>query len=63
MPATITRTVKAKKKCCKSGPRCKRCPAVYKKLERDGLAVREGKRTWTVIELSKSDFRAARKRR
>ena len=29
MPTTL---VKTKKKCCKSGPRCKKCPAVYKQL-------------------------------
>ena len=35
--------VKPRKRCCKSRPRCKRCPVVCKRLETQGLAVREGK--------------------
>ena len=54
--------VKTKKKCCKSGPRCKRCPVVCKRLEREGLAVREGKRVWTLIDVTKPAMKAARAR-
>ncbi len=42
------RAVKTKKKCCKSGPRCKRCPAAMKKLERRGFATRVSKRHYVV---------------
>jgi hypothetical protein len=45
------KTVKTKKKCCKSGPRCKRCPAVYKRLEKQGYAERIDKRHFVVIEV------------
>ena len=55
--------IKTKKKCCKSGPRCKRCPAAMKKLERRGLAERVGKRSYVVsLDATKSDFKAARRR-
>jgi hypothetical protein len=59
MAATL---VKTKKKCCKSGPRCKKCPVVYKRLELAGKAERRGKRTWVVLDITKKDLRAARKR-
>ena len=61
MPAK--QVVKTKKKCCKSGPRCKRCPAAMKKLERQGLAKRKGKRSYVLsLELTKADLKAARRR-
>ena len=57
------RLVKSKKKCCKSGPRCKRCPAVMKKLERRGLATRLGKRSYLVsLDATKKDLKTARAR-
>ena len=57
------RVVKAKKKCCKSGPRCKRCPAALRKLERRGLAERTSKRSYLVsLETTKKDWKKARKR-
>jgi hypothetical protein len=57
------RAVKVKKKCCKSGPRCKRCPAALRKLERRGLATRVSKRHYVVsLDATKKDLRAARKR-
>ncbi len=57
------RVVKTKKKCCKSGPRCKRCPAAMKKLERRGLATRVSKRSYTVsLDATKKDIKLARKR-
>ena len=42
--------VKTKKKCCKDGPRCKRCPVVWKRLEKAGHAERISKRRYEVIE-------------
>jgi len=55
--------IKTKKKCCKSGPRCKRCPAAMKKLERAGLATRTGKRSYVVsLDATKADFKRARRR-
>ncbi len=61
MPAG--RSIKVKKKCCKSGPRCKRCPAALRKLERRGLAERTGKRHYVVsLEATKKDRKAARAR-
>jgi hypothetical protein len=57
------RSVKVKKKCCKSGPRCRRCPAALRKLERRGLATRTGKRHYVVsLEATKKDWKAARAR-
>jgi hypothetical protein len=43
------KAIKAKKRCCKSGPRCKRCPVVCKRLETLGYAERESKRNWTMV--------------
>jgi len=54
--------VKAKKRCCKSGPRCKRCPVVCKRLERAGVAVRESKRVWVLVDVTKPAMKAARAR-
>jgi len=34
------RVVKPKKRCCKSRPRCKKCPVVCRRLAADGLAVK-----------------------
>ena len=59
MTATL---VKTKKKCCKSGPRCKKCPVVYKRLEIQGKARREDKRTWVLLDVTKKDIKLARKR-
>lgn len=57
------RRVKAKKKCCNSGPRCKRCPTAMKKLEQRGLATRLGKRVYLVHPgATKKDLKAARVR-
>ncbi|WP_129663072.1 hypothetical protein [Phytoactinopolyspora endophytica] len=40
------RSVKAKKKCCKSTPRCKSCPVVLKRLADAGFATRESKKRY-----------------
>lgn len=55
------RNVKVKKTCCKSTPRCKRCPVVAKRLVRVGLAERVGKRQY-VVEAPKKVVKAARAR-
>ena len=61
--AAVAREVKVKKKCCKSGPRCKRCPAAYKRLANAGYAERTGKRTYLVLEkVPKKTMKAARAR-
>lgn len=55
--------VKTKKKCCKSGPRCKKCPAVYKRLSSEGYADRLDKRVYIVEpKVPKKVMKLARKR-
>ena len=54
--------VKPKKRCCKDGPRCKRCPVVLKRLDRAGLAEQHGKRYVLSIDLTKKQLKAARSR-
>jgi hypothetical protein len=55
------RTVKSKKRCCKSNPRCKRCPVVMKRLAKHGHAERLGGRTFLVTG-SKKAVKSARTR-
>jgi hypothetical protein len=43
--------VKTKKSCCKDGPRCKKCPVVWKRLEKEGYAERVSKRQYTLISV------------
>ena len=52
--------VKPRKRCCKSRPRCKRCPVVCKRLEMQGLAQREGKHYLVSLDLKKKTLKAAR---
>ncbi len=54
--------VKPKKACCKSGPRCKRCPVVLNRLAKQGLAERDGKKYLLAAELRKKQLKAARAR-
>jgi hypothetical protein len=55
--------VKAKKRCCKSRPRCKKCPVVCKRLADEGLAVRQSKRHYLVeLDIGKKTLKAARAR-
>jgi hypothetical protein len=55
-------TLTVKKKCCKSGPRCKKCPVVWKRLETEGLAVRLDKRTYEPAKkIPGKAFKAARR--
>jgi len=59
----VATLVKTKKKCCKSGPRCKRCPAVYKVLSNQGHVVRLDKRLYIVEgKVPKKAMKSARKR-
>jgi uncharacterized protein (DUF2461 family) len=63
MAAAAVRNVKTKKRCCKSGPRCKRCPVVLKRLADDGLAERISKRHYVIeMPLPKKKLKAARRR-
>jgi hypothetical protein len=56
----VPRTVKVKRRCCRSSPRCKRCPVVAKRLEKAGLAERIGKRSYIVIASKREVARARR---
>ena len=54
--------MKTKKRCCKSRPRCKRCPVVLKRLEKQGLAERTGRFAYELSpDLTKKAMKAARK--
>jgi hypothetical protein len=55
------RVVKPKKRCCKSRPRCKRCPVVCKRLQHAGLAEKRSDGRYVLsIELRKKQLKAAR---
>jgi hypothetical protein len=55
--------IRTKRKCCKSSPRCKRCPVVFKRLETAGYAEHLDRRTWLLsIELKSKRFKRARRR-
>jgi hypothetical protein len=56
------RKVKAKKKCCGSDPRCKRCPVVLKRLDRAGFAERVGRRSYIVEVVPKKRMKKVRAR-
>jgi hypothetical protein len=58
----MSKTVRAKKSCCKDRPRCKRCPVVLKRLEQKGLATRISKREYVVVDISKKALATARHR-
>jgi aldehyde:ferredoxin oxidoreductase len=55
------RIVKAKKRCCKSQPRCKRCPVVCKRLVKHDLAEKlpDG-RYLLSVDLTKKRYKSAR---
>lgn len=61
------RTVQAKKKCCDSSPRCKKCPIALKKLAKAGYLTSAGKSgkggmTYALVEKPpKAAVKAARK--
>ena len=57
----VPRVVKTKKKCCKSRPRCKKCPVVCKRLSNQGLAERLPNGSYVLsIDVSKKVLKAAR---
>jgi aldehyde:ferredoxin oxidoreductase len=57
-----TRVIKPKKKCCKSRPRCKKCPVVCKRLTDAGLADELPNGRYALhVELSKKALKAARR--
>ena len=59
----MAKLVKTKKRCCKSGPRCKRCPVVCKRLEKQGLAERLELRLYLVSGgVTKKQLKVARAR-
>ena len=55
-----TKLVKPRKRCCKSRPRCKRCPVVMKRLEQQGLAARHGSHYVVSLDIKKKKLKAAR---
>ena len=55
--------VKTKRRCCKSNPRCKRCPVTCKRLEKAGHAERQDSRHYLVeLDIGKKALKAARAR-
>jgi hypothetical protein len=55
--------IKPKKGCCRSKPRCKRCPVVAKRLEKEGLARRRPDGFLVISpDMTKKQLKAARKR-
>jgi hypothetical protein len=58
-----SKVVKPKKRCCKSGPRCKKCPVVCKRLMKQGLATKlDNGRFLLEVTMSKKALKAARAR-
>jgi hypothetical protein len=56
------KVIKAKKRCCKSGPRCSRCPVVLMRLEEQGLTQRSKGRYVVGKKVKKKQLKAARAR-
>jgi hypothetical protein len=55
------RVVKPKKRCCKSRPRCKKCPVVCKRLAAEGLAVKGPDGRFKLsADVTKKRYKAAR---
>lgn len=53
--------LKPKRKCCKSRPRCKRCPVTLDRLSKMGFVERHSNGRYVVIEVvPKRELRAAR---
>jgi hypothetical protein len=54
---------KPKKACCRSDPRCKRCPVVAKRLVKAGVATRRADGIVVIApSVKKKQIKAARKR-
>jgi hypothetical protein len=61
MSAMAAKIVKPKRRCCKSRPRCKRCPVVCKRLEKQGLAEKQPDGRYVLaVKLRKKHVKAAR---
>jgi hypothetical protein len=58
----VPTSIKTKRPCCDSKPRCKRCPVVLMRLDKLGRAQRTGKRTYVMGSPGKRDMKAARAR-
>ncbi len=58
----MAQKVKAKRKCCGSDPRCKRCAVVLKRLRKAGLAEHSGGRVYVVGSVPKKKMKKARAR-
>lgn len=57
-----SKPVKPKKKCCRSKPRCKRCPVVLKRLSQRGFAERRTDGRYVIVDvLKKKDLKEARR--
>jgi hypothetical protein len=57
------KVIKPKRRCCKSGPRCDRCPVVLARLEAQGLAHRAPKGRYVLSKkVKKKQLKAARAR-
>jgi aldehyde:ferredoxin oxidoreductase len=55
------RVIKPKKHCCKSRPRCKRCPVVCKRLVNAGVAEKlPNGRYVLLVDVSKKRLKAVR---
>ncbi len=55
--------VRAKARCCKGRPRCKRCPVVLERLEKAGIAQRTKKGAYRLPDdLTKRDLKPFRAR-
>jgi hypothetical protein len=59
----VGKAIKAKKSCCKSKERCKRCPVVCRRLEKLGYAERHSKRQWSLIVIPPKRVLAAARAR
>jgi hypothetical protein len=54
-------TVRTKKRCCHSSPRCKKCPVAWRRLTKAGLAQRVEGREYLVVEKIRTrDLKAVR---
>jgi hypothetical protein len=57
------RVIKPKKRCCKSNPRCRRCPVVCKRLEGAALAAKRKDGRYVLVDvLPKKRLAAVRAR-
>lgn len=50
-------TIKPKKSCCESKPRCTRCPIALERLAQDGFAERRADGAYLIVERVKKDER------